>query len=163
MKFSRTKLSIGAVVALALVLMTSYIRSTADAKSDAMSNPPPATTTSVAVAAGSPAAATPTAATPTAQADSKLTVERVTIFSYGFEPEELVVHPVPFLLTIDDRAGTDDFAFRLVSEQNQPVLQTTISTGSSSTHKQLTLAPGKYLLVETSHPGWVCTITVLPN
>ncbi len=158
MKSSRTKLSIGAVAALALVLMTSYIRSTAAAKSEAMSNPPPTTTTSTIFAASSPAAA-PRAA----QADSKFTVERITIFPYGFEPEEMTVHPVPFLLTIDDRAGTDDFAFQLVSEQNQPVLETAIPSGSSSTHRQLTLAPGKYLLKETSHPGWVCTITVLPN
>lgn len=156
MKFSRTKLSIGAVVALGIVLMTSYMRSTAVAKSEAISNP--ATTTATTFAAPSPAAAPSVA-----QSDSKLTVERVTIFPYGFEPEELTVHPVPFLLTIDDRAGTDDFAFQLVSQQNQPVLQTAISSGSSSTHKQLTLAPGKYSLKETSHPDWVCTITVLPN
>ena len=158
MKFSRTKLSIGAVVALGIVLMTSYMRSTAVAKSEAMSNPAPATTTATTLAAPSPAAAPSVA-----QSDSKLTVERVTIFPYGFEPEELTVHPVPFLLTIDDRAGTDDFAFQLVTQQNQPVLQTAIASGSSSTHKQLTLAPGKYSLKETSHPDWVCTITVLAN
>ena len=149
MKFSRTKLSIAtAIIALVLALMTSYIRSTASAKSDLSPN------------LARVAAAVPRVAP---QADSKLTVERVTIFPYGFEPETLIVPPVPFLLTIDDRAGTDDFAFQLVSEENQPVLQTAIPSGSSSTHKALTLAPGKYLLTETSHPGWACAITVLPN
>lgn len=158
MKFSRTKLSVAAVVISAVALMTSYIRSTADVRSEALSNPPPVTTTSA------PVVLSPlVAVTPAAQADSKLTVERVTVFPYGFEPEELTVHPVPFLLTIDNRAGTDDFAFLLVSGQNQPVHRDAILRGSSSTHKELTLSPGKYLLTETSHPGWVCTITVLPN
>lgn len=149
MKSPRTKFSVAAaVVALVLVVTAVYIRSIASAKSETVLKPP-------LVAAASAARV--------AQGNSGRTVERVTIFPYGFEPEALTVHPTPFLLTIDNRAGTDDFEFQLASEENQPVHRAVIPRGSSSNHKELALVPGKYLLTETSHPGWLCTITVMPN
>jgi hypothetical protein len=149
MKSRRTKFSVAAaVVALVLVVTAVYIRSTASAKSETGLKP-------ALVAAASAAI--------TAQGDSGLTVERVTIFPYGFEPETLTRPPGPFLLTIDNRAGADDFSFLLVSDQNQPVHRDAIPRGNSSTHKELTLSPGKYVLTETSHPEWVCTITIRSN
>ena len=149
MKFSQTKLSIAAaIVALLLALMSSYIRSIASAKSEPSPNPKPVATSLLRVAP---------------QTDSNLTFVRVTLFPYGFEPEVLTVHASPFFLTIEDRAGTDDFAFEILSEQNEPVFQTAIPSGDSSSYRELTLAPGKYLLKETLHWRWACTINVLSN
>lgn len=50
-----------------------------------------------------------TAARAAAPQNDKFVVERVTIFPYGFEPEEITRPVGPFLLAIDNRLGTRTF------------------------------------------------------
>jgi hypothetical protein len=97
-----------------------------------------------------------------AQSD-EIVVERVTFFPYGFEPEEITRPAGTFLLAVDNRAGTEDFSFQLVSGLNQLVHTATIRRGYATTSKLLTLAPGTYVLREPNYPKWTCTITITPN
>ena len=106
-----------------------------------------------------PASAPTTAAIPSAQTD-EIVVERLTIFPYGFEPDEIKRPVGAFLLAIDNRAGTEDFSFQMVSDLNQLVHTATIRRGYATTSKLLSLAPGSYVLRELNHPKWTCTITI---
>ena len=93
----------------------------------------------------------------------KIRAELVTAFPYGFEPEELTRPVGPFMLCVDNRAGTEALSLQLISGANSPVYAAPIQRGKSSTHQMLNLAPGQYVLRESSHPGWQCTITITPR
>src|SRR4030095_1691129 len=108
------------------------------------------------------ASASTTEAIPYTQSD-EIVVERVTFFPYGFEPDEITRPAGPFMLAVDNRAGTDDFSFQMVSGFNQLVHTATIRRGYATTSKLLTLAPGRYVLRELNHPKWTCTITITPK
>jgi hypothetical protein len=104
-----------------------------------------------------------TAARAAAPQNDKFVVERVTIFPYGFEPEEITRPVGPFLLAIDNRLGNEDLSFELVSEGNQRVSADSIRKGRARTQREISLPPGKYVLREQSHPEWTCTITIIPK
>lgn len=100
----------------------------------------------------------------------KIRAELVTAFPYGFEPEELTRPEGPFMLCVDNRAGTEALSLQLISGANgaisganSPVYAAPIQRGKSGTHKVLNLTPGQYVLRESSHPGWQCTITITPR
>lgn len=92
--------------------------------------------------------------------NAKFVVERVTVFPYGLEPEEITRPTGSFLLAIDNRAGTEDLSFRLETDQRQLVQNDAIRSGRTRTAREMRLAPGTYVLTEDSHPEWRCTITV---
>ena len=108
-----------------------------------------------------PESASATRAIPIVQSD-QIVVERVTIFPYGFEPEEISRPVGPFLLAVDNRAGTGEFSLKLVSERNELVHSDAIRRGHATTSKLLSLPPGTYVLREPNHPKWTCRITIRP-
>lgn len=100
----------------------------------------------------------------------KIRAELVTAFPYGFEPDELTRPEGPFMLCVDNRAGTEALSLQLISGASgaisgasPPVYAAPIQRGKSGTHKMLNLAPGQYVLREGSHPRWFCTITITPR
>jgi len=90
----------------------------------------------------------------------RIRTERVTAFSYGLEPEEITRPEGLFMLCVDNRAGTEALSLQLVSEMDGPVVSQSIRKGTSGTHQMLNLRPGRYLLIEDSHPEWTCTLTI---
>lgn len=108
--------------------------------------------------------ATPAMATLPAPAQEspkgKFRVERVTVLPYGFEPEQITRPAGPFLLAVDNRAGTDGLSLRLLANNNQLVLAQPIYQGRPGAQKEINLAPGTYLLAEENHPEWSCVITI---
>ena len=112
-----------------------------------------------------------------ASPQEKIRAELVTAFPYGFEPDELTRPEGPFMLCVDNRAGTEALSLQLISGANgaisgangaisgatPPVYAAPIQRGKSGTHKMLNLAPGQYVLREGSHPRWFCTITITPR
>ena len=105
--------------------------------------------------------ALPTTPLTRAQA-ANVVVERVALHPYGFEPDEITRPAGPFLLAIDNQAGTADFRFELTTESLQLVHRDSIKRGRAQMQKMLNLAPGKYVLVEANHPKWTCTLTITP-
>jgi len=93
----------------------------------------------------------------------KFRVERVTAFPYGFEPEQITRSAGPFLLAVDNRAGTDGLSLRLLANNKQLVFAQPIHQGRPGAQKEINLAPGSYLLVEDNHPEWSCVITITPQ
>ena len=92
-----------------------------------------------------------------------IVVERVTVLPYGFEPEEITRPEGTFLLAVDNRAGTQDLSFELVSDSSQLVHSASIRRGQARTQKLLTLPPGRYVFREANHPKWTCPITITPK
>lgn len=90
----------------------------------------------------------------------RIRTERVTAFSYGLEPDEITRPEGLFMLCVDNRAGTEALSLQLVSEMDGPVVSQSIRKGTSGTHQMLNLRPGRYLLIEGSHPKWTCTLTI---
>ena len=94
----------------------------------------------------------------------KIRAELVTAFPYGFEPEELTRPEGPFMLCVDNRAGTEALSLQLISSETKSLVHAEpMPKGKSGTNKVLNLAPGQYVLRESSHPGWQCTITITPR
>jgi hypothetical protein len=103
----------------------------------------------------------PAPSTRAAQDDKdRIRTERVTAFSYGLEPDEITRPEGLFMLCVDNRAGTEALSLQLVSEMDGPVVSQSIRKGTSGTHQMLNLRPGRYLLIEDSHPKWTCTLTI---
>ena len=98
-----------------------------------------------------------------ARPQEKVRAERVTAFRHGFEPEEITRTEGEFMLCVDNRAGTEGLSLQLTSRTFGPVYAAPIQKGKSGTNELLNLQPGKYILTEASHPGWICTITITPK
>lgn len=103
---------------------------------------------------------TPASAVAQGGSPDKIRVEHVTILPYGFEPDQITRPAGPFLLAIGNRAGTQSLSLQLISERNGPVFSTPLHRGKSRLGKVMDLPPGRYLLIEDSHPQWACTITI---
>jgi hypothetical protein len=78
---------------------------------------------------------------------------------YGFFPKALTRSPGPHFVYIHNATGLRDFSLNVTLTglvQKQQVL-----TPASPHLKDVwDLPPGTYTLAETTHPAWVCTITV---
>jgi hypothetical protein len=85
----------------------------------------------------------------------------VTLTPTGFEPAELTRSRGAFLLMVDNRSNNPDLLFHLDRENgNREHEQQTRKGGRLDWNKYLDLPPGRYLLTEATHPGWVCKITI---
>lgn len=106
---------------------------------------------------------TPASAAAQGGSQEEIRVTHVTIRRYGFEPDTITRPAGPFLLAIGNRAGTEALSLQLVSETNRPVYSTVLHRGKSRLGKLMDLQPGRYVLIEGSHPKWACTITITPR
>jgi hypothetical protein len=104
------------------------------------------------------------------------TVALLTILPTGFEPSSLTVPPGRFLLIVNNQTGLDGITLRLESQTeadpvpillqksgNEPELmepQVTITKEHLEWDSILDLPAGNYVLTETEHPKWYCSIAV---
>jgi hypothetical protein len=88
----------------------------------------------------------------------------VTLTARGFDPPEILSSKGRFILAIENISGFPDTSISLVNNSTQAVVQTTqMPSGKVDWLKAFDLPAGTYVLNETSHPGWTCTLTVNPQ
>jgi hypothetical protein len=86
--------------------------------------------------------------------------ELITVAPHGFEPQELTRPRGRFLLMIDNRSGLETVALRLTREGGPRVREMRVPREEPDWSEVVDLDPGRYLLTEANHSGWVCVITI---
>jgi hypothetical protein len=86
--------------------------------------------------------------------------ELITVAPHGFEPQELTRPRGRFLLMIDNRSGLETVALRLTREDGPRVREMRVPREEPDWSEVVDLDPGRYLLTEANHSGWVCVITI---
>ena len=90
---------------------------------------------------------------------ASLDAEHTTLRSTGFEPNEITRPAGRFLLAIDNVAGMGEMSFRLLN-QSGALLRDFPANGRFRLRQVVDLPTGRYALVESKHPNWVCRITI---
>jgi len=89
--------------------------------------------------------------------------EIVTVHPYGFEPAEIKRPKGRFLLIVNDRSGLTASSLRLNPVTGAALRAVNMRREEPDWSDLVDLGPGVYLLTETSHPLWVCRITIMPR
>jgi hypothetical protein len=89
-----------------------------------------------------------------------LGAEHVTLRATGFEPAEITRPAGRFLLALDNRAGQGEMVFRLMRENGTRVRDLTPRRDKFRLRHVVDLPPGRYAIVEATHPDWICRITI---
>ena len=76
----------------------------------------------------------------------------------GFEPSETTARRGKFLILLQNRTGRRDLNFYLLRENQERVAESEPQKRDWKAHVQL--APGTYIISETSHPEWQSIIRV---
>jgi hypothetical protein len=87
----------------------------------------------------------------------------ITLRRTGIEPSEIKQPAGSFLLTIDNRSGSEEIALQLTRETGGRLQDVHIPRKKSNWRDVLNLHPGNYVLTEANHPEWVCHITITPR
>ena len=89
--------------------------------------------------------------------------ELLVLRSDGFKPNEITRGPGRFLLAIQNHSSAEELSLVLKHEGGASVRQVRMAKRQSKLKEVLELPPGRYVLTETSHPEWTCTIVITPN
>jgi hypothetical protein len=95
-------------------------------------------------------------------AEPGLEVLAVALHPDGFHPREVKLRRGKFLLAVDDRSGLDEIDIRVEIHQGASLASARVSHRVNHWHAVADLAPGTYVLRETSQKDWVCRITIEP-
>lgn len=90
---------------------------------------------------------------------TRLDAEHVTLRATGFEPKEFTRPAGRFLLAVDNVTGMGEMSFRLLHHSGTR-LRDFPAKGRFRLRKVVDLPPGRYALVATNHPEWICRITI---
>jgi hypothetical protein len=93
----------------------------------------------------------------------RIEAEVITLTPRGFEPFEISRPHAPFLLMVDNRSGSPEMNLQLNRDTGARLHETRVPRESLDWNTMLDLEPGRYVLVDTSHPGWSCSITIRPR
>ena len=91
-------------------------------------------------------------------ADDEPRVVSLQVTPTGFEPGETILPRGRFLILVQNRTGSRDLSFYLVRESQERVAESEPQKRDWKAHVQL--APGTYIISETSHPEWQSIIRV---
>lgn len=89
-----------------------------------------------------------------------LKAQLVTVYSNGFDPDEIELPHEPFMLCIDNKTGMGPLTFSLNSELAQEVYTQTVDPGQIGTYTVLDLEAGEYSLLVRDHAKWTCKISI---
>ena len=89
--------------------------------------------------------------------------ELLVLRSDGFKPNEITRPPGRFLLALQNHSSEEELSLVLKRETGDAVREVRMARKQSKFKDLLNLPPGRYVLVETKHPDWTCTITITPH
>lgn len=90
----------------------------------------------------------------------RVEAELITVRRDGFEPKEITRPAGQFLLAIDNRSGLEVVTVRLDRQAGARLRDIPVNWKERDWRDLLDLTPGRYVLTEATHPGWVCNITI---
>jgi hypothetical protein len=85
-----------------------------------------------------------------------------TLTRFGFEPRSFTVPDGKYLLLVRNKSGIEDVEFQLQIKDGPIEAKEKPIKGKKFFEKSLNLRPGEYILGESSHKDWTCSITVMP-
>lgn len=91
---------------------------------------------------------------------TRLPSHLITILPGGFQPAEARWPKERFFLAIDNRSGVDDITLRVDREVGGRLKEVNLKMRRQRSAGVFDPPPGKYVLTEANHPGWVCHITI---
>lgn len=84
----------------------------------------------------------------------------LTVEPHGFEPSAVTVPAGKYLLIVNNRSGSAQFSFRLLSALNAVLGNLPLASKSSRSTLLVNLVRGKWILQEGTHTNLTCTINV---
>jgi hypothetical protein len=102
-------------------------------------------------------------AAPPQSAGTSLPSHLLTLQPTGFEPAEVRWPKERFFLIVDNRSGVDDITLRVDRAVGGRLKEVRLRMRKQRSAGVFDPPPGKYLLTEANHPGWVCRITISPR
>jgi hypothetical protein len=96
-------------------------------------------------------------------AGTRLPSHLITILPTGFEPAGVRWPKARFFLVIDNRSAFDDLTLRVDREVGGRLIEVNLKMRRQRSAGVFDPPPGRYVLTEANHPGWVCHITISPQ
>lgn len=96
-------------------------------------------------------------------ASDRVEAELLVLRSDGFTPKEITRPPGRFLLALQNHSSEEELSLVFKQETGSSVKEVRMPKRQSKFKELLQLPPGRYVLVETKHPDWTCTITITPH
>ena len=87
-------------------------------------------------------------------------VEVVTITPDGFEPQQIVRPPGPFLLAVTNRSGFDSLNLQLETEARGKLREKSLALTTPHWREVINLQPGRYVVTEADHPEWTFSLII---
>jgi hypothetical protein len=101
-----------------------------------------------------------TSAGETQSASDRVEAELLVLRSDGFRPNEITRPPGRFLLILQNHSSEEELSLVLKQETGASVRELRMPKRQSKLKDFLHLPPGRYVLAETNHSEWTCTITI---
>lgn len=92
--------------------------------------------------------------------NKRIEAELISIRPGGFEPTQITRPKGPFLLAIENRSGLKQIEFQLDVEGGARLVQMRRSWERSDWNQVIDPPAGRYVLTESNHPNWKCTIKI---
>ena len=92
--------------------------------------------------------------------DRPFEVEVVTITPDGFEPQQIVRPPGPFLLAVTNRSGLDSLDVQLATEERGKLREKSLPLTTPRWREVMNLRPGRYVITEANHPEWTFSLII---
>ena len=93
----------------------------------------------------------------------RVEAELLVLRSDGFTPNEITRPPGRFLLALQNHSNEEELSLVLKQETGASVREVRLAKRQSKFKELLHLPVGRYVLVDTQHPDWTCTITITPQ
>ncbi len=83
---------------------------------------------------------------------------QIQLGSHGFTPADVQRAAGTFAIAVENSVISGEYTLQLTAQDGTVIKEVQVQKGSAAW--TVTLAAGEYTLTETSHPQWLCRITV---
>ena len=90
----------------------------------------------------------------------RISVTRITVQPWGFEPSQITVPKGPLYLALENQSDSRVLNWSLSRENGAKVKGSELPRRKKHHKEVFDLPPGNYILTEAKHPDWICRITV---
>lgn len=94
---------------------------------------------------------------------TRIRTEIINILPDGFEPAQITRAQGQIFLIVENHSGLAEVSVQLNSQAGSRLRDAQLSREKLAWSDLMDLAPGKYLMIEASHPDWTCEITITPK
>jgi hypothetical protein len=160
--FIRLKLSVIISVLIALAIVSISARLLFAHKSSEVKSPTPSAVASALSTSTPDNVISPTIAHQASDSKKRNIdgVVPIKLSEIGFEPSEINLPKARVLFAIHNRTGLREMVLRFDRVGGGRLHGARVPREKRGWYQEVDLTPGEYILTESSHPDWVCRITV---